>query len=66
MKSATKLNSLFSGVPGGVRGVRTYPLRMLSALFLMLSAPFCTFFHFKIKTFLKVFYNFTKFLYNFI
>ena len=32
----------------------------------MLSALFCSLFHFKIITLLKVFYNFTKFLHNFM
>ena len=37
-----------------------------NAIFQMLSAFFCPLFHFKIIMLLKVFYNFTEFLHNFI
>ena len=51
-----------SGVPGeegGLRGWWGWGVLMLSTLF-------CPLFHFEIIALLKVFCNFTKFLYNFI
>ena len=60
------ITMIFSGLPRGVLGVRTHPLRMLSALVSNVKSLFCPLFHFKIIMLLRVFYNFTKFLLNVI
>ena len=47
-------------------GCRRTPSECFVPFSRMLSALFCPLFHFKIITLLRVFYNFTKFLHNFI